>query len=157
MSWKSCSHRSVIRSSPASAGRKRALFSSSRNWISSWSSAPLRIRSEVVVNELEVLLPQERHQIVARFRREETGFVQQLEELDQLVVLGTLADREHPHPVLVEHPGQAFGLVDLAVDDVLFPAQLGLAHVEHQLVDAVPDRAERGFHVLRGALVNRIV
>ena len=89
--------------------------------------------------------------VVARLGGEEPDLVQQLEELDQLVVLGAPADREDPHPVLEQHPGQAIGLVELAVDDLFLPPELGLADVEDQFVDRAPDRGERALRVLRGA------
>jgi len=105
----------------------------------------------------EFLLPQERHQIVARFGREEPGPVHGLQEPDQLILLRSLLDREHPHPVLEQRPGKRVRLVQLLVDDLLLPHDLGLGDGKHQLVARRPDGAERAAHILDRALVDRIV
>jgi len=60
-------------------------------------------------------------------------------------------------PSLVERPGDALAALLLVVDDAVFPAQLGLADVEHQVVGRLPDLAKRRPDVVDGALIHRIV
>ena len=112
---------------------------------------------EVILDGDELLLPEQGHQIVARVGREEAGAVHRLEEADQLILLGALLDGEHPHPILEQRPRERLALVDLLIDDLLLPEDLGLRDREHELVAGGPDRAERAPHVLDGALVDRVV
>src|SRR2546427_13266000 len=74
-----------------------------------------------------------------------------------LRLLDARLERERADAVLVERPGDALAALLLIVDDVVFPAQLGLAHVEHEIVGRLPDLAERRPDVVDGALIHRIV
>src|SRR5256886_11003137 len=62
-----------------------------------------------------------------------------------------------PISVLVERPGDALTALLLVVDDVVFPAQLGLADVEHEIVGRLPDLAKRRPDVVDGALIDGVV
>src|SRR2546426_128468 len=79
------------------------------------------------------------------------------EEAHDLRLLDAGLERERADAVLVQRPGDALVALVLAVDDRVFPAQLGLAHVEVQIVGRLPDLAERGADVVDRALVHGIV
>ena len=65
---------------------------------------------ELVLDELELLLPEQGEQVVARVGREEPRAVDRLQEAGQLLDLGAAADRERAHPVLEQPPGDAVAL-----------------------------------------------
>jgi hypothetical protein len=103
------------------------------------------------------VLPQERGQIVARVGRQKPCLVDDAEEKRELLFLGTPFERECPHSVLEEAPGQAICLVGLAVYDLVFPHELGLQDPELDLVNLSPDGRTSGLDVLDGALIDRVV
>ncbi len=112
---------------------------------------------EVVLDQLELLLPEQGQQIVTGIRGEIAGLIDRLEESGQLLVLGAPMDRERPHPVLEQSPRETLALVELVVDDLLLPHEVGLHHVEHQLVHRAQMGRNAIAQVLRRALVDRIV
>src|SRR2546422_4404191 len=82
---------------------------------------------------------------------------QHAQEAHDLRLLDARLERERADAVLVERPGDALAALLLVVDDVVFPPQLGLADVEHQIVGRMPDLAKRRPDIVDGALIHRIV
>src|SRR5216110_2313180 len=113
--------------------------------------------AERVADELKVLRPEQRQEVVGRVGLEVARPLQHAQEAHDLGLLDARLERERADAVLVERPGDALGALLLVVDDVVFPAQLGLADIEHQIVGRLPDLAKRRPDVVDGALVHRIV
>ena len=113
--------------------------------------------AERVADELEVLRPEQRDQVVGSFRLEVLRLLQHAEEADDLPVFDARLERQRADAVLVQRPCDALAMGALAVDDHVLPAQLGLVDVEHQPVRDLPDLLQAGPHVVHGALVDRVV
>src|SRR5206468_11503465 len=113
--------------------------------------------AERVADELKVLRPEQRQEIVRGVGLEVARPLQHAQEVHDLRLLDARLEREGADAVLVERPGDALGALLLVVDDVVFPAQLGLADVEHQIVGRLPDLAKRRPDVVDRALIHRIV
>lgn|GEM_PF-5031752 len=112
---------------------------------------------EPVVDQGEIVLPQQRQQVVTGIHRQELGSDHRLEEYRQLVLLAAGPQGEHPQPILVQQPGEAFRLGRLVVDDVVVPVEIGLDHLEYQLRHVGPNGEERASEPFDGALVDRVV
>src|SRR5207244_9877727 len=95
--------------------------------------------AERVADELEVLRPEQRDQVVGSFRLEVLRLLQHAEEADDLPVFDARLERQRADAVLVQRPCDALAMGALAVDDHVLPAQLGLVDVEHQPVRDLPD------------------
>ncbi len=113
--------------------------------------------AERVVDELEVLRPQQRQQVVGRVGLEVLCLMQHGEEPDDLEVLDTRLERERAYPVLVQRPRDALVALRLTVDDVVLPPHLCLPDVEDQVVGGLPNLAECAADVIDGALVHGVV
>src|SRR2546425_11348548 len=74
-----------------------------------------------------------------------------------LDILDPRLERERADAVLEERPGDALAPRLLAVDDCIFPADLGLAHVEREVVGGLPDLAQRRANVIHRPLVDGVV
>ena len=112
---------------------------------------------EAILDEFELVLPQEGRQVVAGVGRQKPRPVDRGQEEWQLLLLGTPADGHGPHAVLEQTPAQTLVLVGLPVDDLVFPGELRLGDVQHQLLGSRPDRSTRCLDVLNRALMDGVV
>src|SRR5207249_966838 len=112
---------------------------------------------EVVANELELLLPQQRKQIIPSVRLEIPRAVDGLQQPGDLLLLHAAPERERPHAILEQSPSEALALGELLIDHLVFPKEVGLRHREYQLVSRRPDALKGGLKTLGRPLVHRIV
>jgi hypothetical protein len=106
--------------------------------------------------QLKVLLPEQRQQIVGGFGLSIRA-VQHLHEPHDLGLLDAGAQRDRANAVLEQRPGNALVLLVVTVDDAPFPAQLGLGHVQDEILGDFPDLAAGDSHVLDRPLVHGVV
>jgi len=83
--------------------------------------------------------------------------MQHPEEPDDLDVFHAGLERERPHAVLVQRPGDALVALRLGVHGVIFPPHFRLTDVEDQVVGSLPDLPEGRADVVDGALVDGII
>ena len=112
---------------------------------------------EGVRNQHELLLPQQRQQVVGRVRRQHPRLIDHPQEADDLLRFDAGDERESPQSILVQLPRQSFGLVRLPEDRGLLPGDLLFLNVEHQSPGHVPDRCKGFGDLLERALVDRVV
>src|SRR5439155_8637748 len=76
--------------------------------------------AERVANELKVLRPEQREQVVGGIGLEIARALQHAQEVHDLRFLDAGLERERADAVLVERPGDALAALLLIVDDVVF-------------------------------------
>src|SRR2546422_11132102 len=109
--------------------------------------------AEGVVDELEVLRPEQREQIVGGIGLEVLRLMQHREEPHNLEVLDPRLERQGTHAVLVQGPGDALVALRLDVDGVVLPPHLRLADIEVQVIGGLPDLPEGASDDVDGALI----
>ncbi len=92
---------------------------------------------ELIAKVDEVLLPEQRHQIVL-VRRGPLDALEQPEQAVQLIHFESAHERQFAKSVLIQHPGQALGLRGLAGDHFSFPLELGFRDCERELIGLGP-------------------
>src|SRR6185437_3210334 len=113
----------------------------------------------VLVRELrEVALPEHRHEIIL-VRRRLAGALDDLEQLHDFGLFKPGCQPELADAVLVEEPREIVGRLvpELAGDDGVEPADLGLANREHQFIRLGPHRPKPPAKRVDRAAVDRIV
>jgi hypothetical protein len=80
-----------------------------------------------------------------------------MKEAAELLLLDTLPERQHTHPVLVQPPRERFVLGRLLVDGVVLPDQVGFPNEQGDLIQHRPDRWKGAPELELGPLVHGIV
>jgi hypothetical protein len=112
---------------------------------------------ELILDVLKLFFPEQREEVVARILRQEPGFRGDVEEPDDFFVFDPGPQRQQPHPVLVQHPGEALLPARLVVDGLLAPDEVRLHDTDRDLGGRRPDREERVPNSLFGPLIDRVI